>query len=322
MKHFKIWRNLVWGALVACAAGMAAAWTDKPVKIVVPAPPGGVFDVIARVIGEQLSKDIGQPVIVENKPGAGGGIGIQAMLAAPADGNTLMVTADNVLTEVPHVLKTNFDPLKDVKPLYSFARVRFVLVSGAAVPAQDYGQLLAYLKAGRGKYSYASHSTGTMSHLQGLMLSNDYDLDMAHVPFAGAAPALQQLMGGQVTMMFDSMVTSPPLVASGKLRAYAVTGTTRHPLLPNVPTVAELGRPDRDYTNWYAVWSSAKLPDALADRIAQAVAKAVSAPAVRDRLVGLGCEMTPPQTTAALMQLLRADYERNGAIVKKFNVKL
>lgn len=322
MNLSKTWRNALCGALVACAAGMAAAWTDKPVKIVVPAPPGGVFDVVARVVAEQLSKDIGQPVIVDNKPGAGGGIGIQAMLAAPADGNTLMVAADNILTEVPHVLKTSFDPLKDVKPLFSFARVRFLLVSGTAVPAQDFSQLLAHLKSGRGKYSYASHSTGTMSHLQGLILSNDYDLDLAHVPFAGAAPALQQLMGGQVTIMFDSMVTSPPLVASGKLRAYAVSGTTRHPLLPNVPTFAEAGRPDLDFGNWYAVHGSAKLPGALAERIAQAVAKAVAAPAVRDKLVSLGYDMTPPQTTAALVQLLRADYERNGAIVKKFDVKL
>ena len=313
-------RRALCTALLSCAASMAWAWTDKPMKIIVPAPAGGTMDVMARVLGEQLSKDLGQPVVVDNRPGAGGGIGIQAVLNAPADGQTLMVTASNVLTEIPHVMKTNFDPLKDVRPIYAVARVRNLLVSSPALPANDFAGLVAFLKASPGKYSYASHSAGTASHYAGLHLSHGAGLDLQHVPFAGSPPALTQVMGGQVTVMFDNVIQSPPLVAAGKLRAYAVGGSTRHPNLPNVPTFVELGRPDLDYINWFGVVAAGKVPDAQAERIARAVQKAAEVPAVRDKLVALGFEILPPQAPAALAQSVRAEFDRNAAIVKKFNV--
>lgn len=319
MKHHTA-RRVLCAALLSCAASMAWAWTDKPVKIVVPAPAGGVMDVMARVIGEQLSKDIGQPVVVDNRPGAGGGIGIQAMLNAPADGQTLMITASNVLTEVPHVIKTPFDPLKDVRPIYAVARVRNLLVSSTAVPATDFAGLVAYLKATSGKYSYASHSAGTASHYAGLYLAAGSGLDLQHVPFAGAPPALAQVMGNQVTVIFDNVITSPPLVAAGKLRAYGVGGSTRHPNLPQVPTFVELGRPDLDYTNWFGVVASGKLTDAQAERISRAIQKAAEAPAVRDKMIQLGFEILPPQGLAALAQSVGAEFDRNALTVKKFNV--
>lgn len=313
-------RAALCATLLSCAASMASAWTDKPVRIVVPAPAGGVMDVMARVLGEQLAKDIGQPVIVDNRPGAGGGIGINTMLNAPADGQTLMVTASNVLTEVPHVIKTSFDPLKDVRPIYAVARVRNMLVSGTAVPATDFAGLLAYLKATPAKYSYASHSAGTSSHYAGLYLAAASGLDLQHVPFAGSPPALAQVMGGQVTVMFDNVIASPPMVAAGKLRAYGVGGSTRHPNLPQVPTFVELGRPELDYTNWFGVVASGKLTDAQAERTSRAIQKASEAPVVRDKLVQLGFEMLPPQGLAALAQSVRAEFDRNAITVKKFNV--
>lgn len=320
MSHPKtrIARRALCAVLLSCAASMASAWTDKPVKLIVPAPAGGVMDTMARVLGEQIAKDIGQPVVVDNRPGAGGGIGIQAMLNAPADGQTLMVTASNVLTEVPHVLKVGFDPLKDVRPIYAVARVRNLLVTSPSVPATDFASLVAYLKANAGKHSYASHSAGTASHYAGLHLSQAGGLDLQHVPFAGAPPALQQVMGGQITLLFDNVITSPPLVAAGKLRAYAVGGNTRHPSLPNVPTFQELGRPELDYTNWFGVVAAGKLPDAQAERIARAVQKAAEVQAVRDKLTGLGFEIAQPQTPVALVQSVRAEFERNGGIVRKF----
>ena len=314
-------RRALCAALLSCAASMAWAWTDKPVRIVVPAPAGGVMDVMARVLGEQLAKDIGQPVVVDNKPGAGGGIGIQAMLNAPADGNTLMITATNVLTEVPHVLKTPFDPMKDVRPIYAVARVRNLLVSSTSVPATDFAGLVAYLKAAPGKYSYASHSAGTNSHYAGVYLNAGSGLDLQHVPFAGAPPALAQVMGGQVTVIFDNVITSPPLVAAGKLRAYGVGGSTRHPNLPQVPTFVELGRPELDYAIWFGVVASGKLSDAQADHMNRAIQKAAEAPSVRDKLVQLGFEILPPQGTVALTQSLRAEFDRNALTVKKFNVQ-
>jgi tripartite-type tricarboxylate transporter receptor subunit TctC len=278
------------------------------------------MDVMARVLGEQLAKDIGQTVVVDNKPGAGGGIGMQTMLNSPADGNTLMVTASNVLTEIPHVMKTSFDPMKDVRPAYAVARVRNLLVSSTAVPAQDFASLVAYLKTGVGKHSYASHSAGTSSHYAGLIFSQDYALDLQHVPFAGAPPALTQVMGGQITMLFDNVITSPPLIASGKLRAYGIGGSTRHPSLPNVPTFIELGRPELDYTNWFGVVASAKVPADQVEKIARAIQKAAEAPHVRDRLVGLGFEILPPQAPAALAQSVRAEFDRNAGTVRKFAI--
>jgi tripartite-type tricarboxylate transporter receptor subunit TctC len=316
----KPWRRALCAALLACAAGAAFAWPDKPVRIVVPAPAGGTMDVMARVLAEQMAKDLGQPFIVDNKPGAGGGIGIQALLNSPPDGHTLMVTASNVLTEIPHVMKVSFDPLKDVRPVYAVARVRNLLVSSSKLPAQDFAGLVAYLKANPGKYSYASHSPGTASHYAGLYLSQVNGLDLQHIPFAGAPPALTQLMSGEVTVMFDNIITSTPLVAAGKLRAYGIGGATRHPNLPQVPTFVELGRPELDYTNWFGFVASSKLPDAQAERIARAVQKAAEVPAVREKLMSLGFEMAPPQSPAELSQAVRAEFERNAAIVKKFNI--
>lgn len=313
-------RRVLCAALLSCAASVALAWTDKPIKIIVPAPAGGTMDVMARVVAEQLSKDIGQPVFVDNKPGAGGGIGIQALLNSPADGQTLMITATNVLTEVPHVLKTPFDPMKDVRPIYAVARVRNLLVSSPSVPATDFASLVAYLKATPGKYSYASHSAGTNSHYAGVYLNANSGLDLQHVPFAGAPPALAQVMGNQVTVIFDNVITSPPLVAAGKLRAYGVGGSTRHPNLPNVPTFVELGRPELDYAIWFGVVASGKLSDAQAERMNRAVQKAAEAPYVRDKLVQLGFEILPPQGIVPLAQSVRAEFDRNALTVKKFNI--
>ena len=318
--HQPTLRRTLCAATLALAGSMAFAWTDKTVKVVVPAPAGGVMDVMARVLGEQLSKDLGQTFVVDNKPGAGGGIGIQALLTAPADGNTIMVTASNVMTEIPHVMKGSFDPLKDVRPVQTIARVSNILVTSPAVPAQDFNGLVAYLKASPGKYSYASHSPGTVSHYAGLQLSNWSATDMQHIPFAGAPPALQQVMGGQVTMLFDGLISSVPLIKGGKLRPYAVGSATRYSGLPDVPTFAEVGHPELAYSNWFGVIVSSKMPDAMVERISQAVLKAASNPAVRDKLVSLGFELTAPITPAQLQQSVVADYERNGAIVKKYNI--
>lgn len=313
-------RRTLCAALLTFTASMAFAWTDKPVKVVVPAPAGGIMDVMARVLGEHLSKDLGQPFIVENRPGAGGGIGVQAMLNAPADGQTIMVTASNVMTEIPHVMKMSFDPLKDVRPVQAIARVRNILVSSPAVPAQDFAGLMTYLKASPGKYSFASHSPGTVSHYAGLLLSNGAGLELQHVPFAGAPPALLQVMGGQVTMIFDGLITSMPLIKAGKLRAYAVGGSARYAGLPQIPTFTELGHPELSYASWFGVVVSAKVPDAVVERISVAVQKAASAPAVREKLVALGFELLPPVTPAELSQSVKTDFERYGAIVKKFNI--
>lgn len=319
MKLFARATTALMGWALACSAW---AWAERPVKLIVPAPPGGTMDIVARVVGQQLAADIGQPVIVENRPGAGGGIGIQAMLQAPADGHTLVMAASTVLAEIPHVIKMPFDPLKDVVPLAAFARSGVVLVSAAGTPARDFAGLLAHLKTRKGAGSFASYSPGTVSHYAGLILSEQAGLDLQHVGYPGSPPALQHLLGGQIDTMFDGMLTAVPLIKAGKLRAYAFSGKTRSRHLPDVPTTTELGLPQLQFMGWVGVLGSARLPGDVQAKLQAALAKAGQAPAVRQKLADVGLEPELIADTPALLRETRAMSERNAAIVKKFGIRL
>lgn len=320
--RFSPLRRAVCAAALALTLPAAMAWTDKPVRMLVPAPAGGTMDVVARIVADQLAADIGQPVVVENKPGAGGAIAVQAMLAAPPDGHTIMMTASNILTEIPHVMKTAFDPLKDVKPVTAIARATMVMVGAPTVPAKDVKGVVAWVKANPGKVSFASYSTGTSSHYAGMILNQKAGLDMQHVPFAGSPPALAQLMGGQVPLMFDGMATSKKMVEAGKIQAFGVAAKKRSPHLPNVPTMAEQGYPDVDFSNWVGIIVASSVPPALVQKINAAVDKTAASPKVRDRLLGAGFDAGGDETAEQMAQSLRADFERNAAIVKAFDIKL
>ena len=310
-------------ALVAAAVGpLALAWTDKPVKMLVPAPAGGTMDVVARILAEQLSADIGQPVVVDNKPGAGGAIAVQAMMAAPPDGQTIMVTASNILTEIPHVMKTGFDPIKDVRPVATIARAGMVLVGSPTLSASELKDLVAYVKANPGKLSFASYSAGTASHYAGMILNQKAGLDLQHVPFPGSPPALVQVMGGQIAVMFDGIVTSMPQIKGGKLKAFGVASKTRSAHLPQVPTLAELGLPELDFSNWLGTVVAASVPADLAEKINLATLKAASAPRIRDRLAAAGFEPNTSLSSTQLAQSVKAEYERTAVIVKTFTIQL
>ena len=315
-------RRAICAAALALSLPAAMAWTDKPVHLLVPAPAGGTMDVVARILADQLSADIGQPVIVENKAGAGGAIAVQAMTSAPADGQTIMMTASNILTEIPHVMKTSFDPLKDVKPVAVIARASMVLVGAPNLPPKDLKSLIAYVKANPGKISFASYSTGTASHYAGMILNQKAGLDMQHVPFPGSPPALAQVMGGQIPLMFDGIATSKGMITAGKLQAYGVASKTRSPHLPQVPTLAEQGFPELDFGNWIGVIAATGVPTATIDKIHAAVIKAAASPKVRDRLVGAGFEVSGDQNPTELAQSVRSEFERNAGIVKTFGIKL
>ena len=312
----------IFGALAATLiAAPAHAWTDKPVRFIVPAPPGGTADVAARVVAERVSANIGQPVIVENKPGGGGAIGVQALLSAAPDGQTLFVGSQNVMSEVPLVLKVSFDPLKDLKPVAEVARSSLVLVANPAFNGNTPKDVIAYAKANPGKVSFASYSAGTVSHYAGLVLNQKAGIDLLHVPYKGSPPALQDVIGGQIPLMFDGIVTSLPLIKSGKLKPIAIASRTRSSLLPQVPTFVELGYPDFEFGNWIGVIAPAKMSPELTAKINGEIVKAVAAPEVRTRLAGLGFEQSPASTPAQLDKSTRADYDRNAGIVKAFNIK-
>lgn len=314
--------RLLAAAFALCLGSQALAWTGRPVKMLVPAPAGGTMDIVARILADQLASDIGQPVIVDNKPGAGGAIAVQAMLAAPADGQTIMVTASNVLTEIPHVMKASFDPLKDIKPVATVASASLVLVGAPDLPAQNVKELLAYLKGKPGSMSFASFSAGTSSHYAGMILNQKTGLDLAHIPFPGSPPALGQVMGGQIQLMFDGMPTSLPLIKGGKLKVYGVANKARSSHLPQVPTLGEEGLSELDFTNWVGVVVGSNVPGDITDRINAAILKAAEAPKVKNRLVAAGFEPNVASTAAQLQQSVRNDFERNAAIVKSFNIRL
>jgi len=300
----------------------ALAWTDKPVKLLVPAPAGGNIDVIARLVADQLATDLGQPMVVENRPGAGGAIAVQALRAAPADGQTVLVIASNVLTEIPHVLKGGFDPLKDVKPVGIVARGNLVMIAAPNVPAKDFKGFVAYAKKNPGSLSFASYSAGTISHYAGMILNQKAGLDLQHVPFQGAPPALAQVMGGQIPVMFDGYATSRNLISTGKVQVYAVAAKQRLSQLPEVPTLTELGYPELDFSNWMGVVVSSSMSTELQEKIHKAVRNVALNPKFRGRMFASGFEGAEDWSIQQLTQSVKTDFDRNGAIVKQFNIQL
>lgn len=307
----------------ALPTGSALAFTDKPVKLIVPAPPGGTIDVFARIIGDQLAHELKQPVIVENRPGAGGAMAVKYMLSQPSDGNTLLVTVTNILTEVPHVLKGGFDAMKDVRPVSQMARSVMVFIASPQFPARDAKEAIAYIKAHPGQLSFASYSQGTASQYAGAILNQKAGLDMQHVPFPGSAPALAQIMGNQIPLMFDGSVTTKPLVPCGKVKLLAVAYKSRLSDFPNVPTMAEVGYPELDFSNWAGVFASAKTPQPLLEKINATLQKVNASQAVQARYRSTGFEPIRQERTLEQLSVdLQAEYQRNGEIVRNFGIKL
>ena len=318
----KAFQYLIGATLFGLIGINAHAWTDKPVKLMVPAPAGGTIDVIARMLSDQLSADIGQPIVVDNRPGAGGAIAVQALRSVPADGQTIMVTASNVLTEIPHVLKSNFDPLVDIKPVGLVAHSNLILIGSPTLPVSDFKNFLTYARSQPGKLSFASYSAGTASQYAGMILNQKAGLDLQHVPFPGSPPALTQVLGGQIPVMFDSYVTSRAFINSGKLNVFGVASKKRLSQLPNVPTFAELGYPDIRFSNWLGVVVSSNMAPEMVEKIHLAVNKAALDPKFRGRIFAAGFEAAETLTMEQLAQSVKAEHERNGAIVKQFNIKL
>jgi tripartite-type tricarboxylate transporter receptor subunit TctC len=324
---FHTTRRAVLGALAGAAllaaapASFAQAWPAKPVRIVIGAPPGGTADIVARLLADGLQKEWGQPVIVEPKPGAAGMIAMQDFLAQPADGYTLLVSVNALVTEIPHVIKVRFDPFKDVKPVADLARSGLVFVANGALPAKNVPELIAYAKANPGKLSYASYSAGTISHTMGLELNKAAGIDLNHVPYKGSPPALQDLAGGHVALMFDGPATSIPMIKGGKIKALAVSGAKRNPALPEVPTFAEQGYPMLDEVGWMGLWLKPDVPADVQARIRQATLKVMSQPAVQTRLAELGNDLGSGASPEDLAKSLRAASDKQGATLRALGFK-
>jgi tripartite-type tricarboxylate transporter receptor subunit TctC len=307
--------------LAAAPAAFAQAWPTKPVRILIGAPPGGTADIVARLLAEGLQKEWGQPVIVEAKPGAAGMIAMQDFLTQPADGYTLLVSVNALVTEIPHVIKVRFDPFKDVKPLADLSRSGLVFVANGALPAKNVPELVAYAKANPGKLSYASYSAGTISHTMGLELNKAAGIDLNHVPYKGSPPGLQDLAGGHVQLMFDGPATSIPMIKGGKIKALAVSGPKRNPALPDVPTFAEQGYAMLDEVAWMGLWIKPDVPAEVQAKIRQATLKVMAQPAVQTRLAELGNDLGSGASPEELSKSLRAASDKQGATLRALGIK-
>ncbi|HET7835303.1 MAG TPA: tripartite tricarboxylate transporter substrate binding protein [Variovorax sp.] len=307
--------------LAMAQAQPAAKWPEKMVRVIVAGPPGGTADIIARLVADQMSKDTGQPFVVDPKPGAGGVLAVNELSNAPHDGHTLLVGVNSLVSEIPHIIKLRVDMAKEIKPVAELGHGGLVMVGAPTVPAKNFRELLTWVKANPGKVSYASYSPGTVSHVAGLQLNKAAGLDMTHVGYKGSTPALADVMGGHVPLMFDGIATSLPLIKAGKIKAFAVSTPKRSPLLPEVPTFAELGYPQLETVSWMGLWLKPDVPAAVQASVREATLKALAQPALRAHLLDTGLEAGGTRTPEELTGSLAADYRRVGEVLKSIDFK-
>ena len=308
-------------AVGAVAPAQAQSYPDKPMKIVVGAPPGGTADVIARLLAEGLQTQLGQSVVVDNKRGGAGMIGLQELLKAPRDGHTFLVSVNGVISEIPHALKLPIDPAKELKPLVELARTGLLFVGNASVPAANVREVITHIKANPGKISYASYSPGTLSHTLGLEFNKATGTDMTHVGYRGSPPALNDLMGGHVAYMFDGPATSIPLIKTQKIKVFATTAPARLSMLPDVPTFEELGYKDLTETAWMGVFVTPDVPAQAQNTLREAVMKFMAQPAVRQRFASMGLDAVTSGTPEELARGLKAAPDRQAAALKAVGFK-
>ncbi|NKC34321.1 Bug family tripartite tricarboxylate transporter substrate binding protein [Falsiroseomonas selenitidurans] len=281
--------SLVVPPALAQASG-GAAWPARPVRAVVPFPPGGAIDALARVTAARLAETLGQPFVVENRPGAGGTIGSAEVARAAPDGHTLLWVSTAHAVNPGLYPRLPYDGLADFAPVMQVARVPNVLVVRADLPAATVAEFAALARQRSGDVTYASAGSGTTIHIAGELFTARTGVQMTHVPYRGSAPALQDLLAGRVDAMFDSLTSALPQIRSGRLRALGVTTAERSTLLPEVPTIAEAGVAGYAMDPWFGLLAPARTPDAVLARIEGTLAAALAEPATRDRLLAVGLE--------------------------------
>ena len=316
---------LALGTLAGTAAlAQQPAYPTKPIKVIVPFAPGGATDVLARVLAEKMAVGLGQPLVIDNKPGAAGIIGTDAVAKAAPDGYTIVLGLSNsLLTNQFLYEKLPYDPQRDLALIYQIAIAPLVLVAHPSVPVSTGPELLKYAAANKGKVAYGSYGTGAYPHLAGAYMSLTQNADMSHVAYRGEAPMVQDLIGGQIQMAYASALVAKAHIDAGKLKALGVTGERRMGILPNVPTLAEQGKTDEAsrVAGWLAFAAPANTPPAILERLAAEVRKAVQLPDVAQRIAGMGFEAkasSPAEFKAAYMKE-RPVWER---LIKQSGAKL
>lgn len=298
----------------------ATAWPNKPIRWVIPFPPGGAIDVIARAIGEKASKTLGQPFVIDNRPGAGGNIGADLVAKAAPDGYTIMSGSLGMAANRSLYGKLSYDPIKDFAPVGVLAVVPNVLVTNATQPKViNVKDVIAAAKQSPDALTYASAGNGTSIHLSGAMFTSMAQIKMLHVPYKGSGPAVSDLLGGQVNYMFDSITSARPHIESGKLRALGVTSAKRSSTLKDVPTIAEAGLPGYEVSPWFAVFAPAGTPEPIIQKMNAAFLEALKQPEIQAKFSAIGAEAagSSPQE---LEKLLQDETVRWTRLIKELNI--
>jgi tripartite-type tricarboxylate transporter receptor subunit TctC len=321
-------RTLIAASLSALALGAIVLpaqaqdkWPSKPITYVVPFPAGGTTDILARLIGQKLGPALGTTVIIDNRPGAGGNIGSELVARAAPDGYTIMGGTISSHSINASLYKLSYDPLKSFAPITLIGTNANVLVVNPASPFKSVKELVAAAKAKPGSLSFASAGNGTSQHLSAELFKTMTSIDMVHIPYKGSAPAIQDVIGGQVPLMFDTTVVAGPFIQSGKVRPLAVTSAKRVASLPDVPTMAEAGVPGYEVVSWQAMFAPAGTPSAIVQRLQTEVAAILKQPDVQERFAKLGVDpsgMAPQQ----LAEFQAAEIAKWAKVVKAANVKV
>ena len=304
-------------ALVFSAAAPAQEWPSKPVRIVVAYPPGGGIDVLARQLAEKLTRGWGQPVVVENKPGGNTIIATDSVAKSANDGHTILLTTDATFSINPHLYsRLPFDPQRDFIPVTMLVLLQQLLVANPSLPANTLAELIAYAKKNPGKVNYASYGSGSQPHLSGEMLKYKAGIDLVHVPYKGISLAVPAVMAGEVQLTFAGIATSMPQLKAGRIKALAIGGTKRSPLLPEVPTFAELGYPEVETHAWFGLFVPAGSPREAVERIYRDTKKILDEPDFRQKqLIDKGYEVVG-SSPAEFAAYIRKDSESRGRAVK------
>jgi tripartite-type tricarboxylate transporter receptor subunit TctC len=297
-----------------------AQWPDRPVKLIVSFAPGGVHDTLARVLQPRLTESLGQPIVIENRPGAGGNIAAEAVAKSPADGYTFLVASEAIATNEYLYGSMVYDPYRDLAPVAKLADYPMALIAHPSVPADNVKELIALAKAKPGSLSYGSAGIGTSGHLAGELLNSAEGINLVHVPYKGGAPALADLVAGRIQVMFLSVSLSAPQAKQGRIKVLALTGDKRSDKLPEVPTTAEQGFPDVQALLFSSLLAPSATPPTVIRRMNAEVVKALRAPDVVARLTDLGAVPAPssPEQFAAI---LKRDGEIWGKLIREKNIR-
>ena len=307
------------GLCVAAPAG-AETYPSKPVRLIVPYAPGGSVDLLGRVLAQSMQDGLGQPVVVENRAGAGGAIGIEAVAKSPPDGHTLVMSGSGAITVNVHLAKLAYDPLKDLAPVSMLTTVPIVVAVHPSLPVKSVAELVAYAKARPGTMSFSSNGLGSVSYLAAELLKHMTGIAMVHVAYKGAAPGSAAIASGEVQLGFVDASAAMPYARSGLVRALAVTDPKRSAIVPELPTVAESGVPGFEVSAWVGMFAPSGTPPEIIARINAEVTRDLARPEVRERI--LKVQMEPAPSTAAEMdRLVRAETEKWRAVIKEAGIK-